>query len=146
MKQLKNMKKYEFLEFATADACFIAYGKSLDDVFANAALAMFEVMTDTKTVKPKIKKEIKVGGEDLKSLMFNWLNELIFYVDTQSMLFSKFDVKINKEKNILKAKVFGEKINPKKHEIREDVKACTYHRMEIKQVDGIWQAQLIVDI
>lgn len=140
------MKKYEFLEFATADICFIAYGKNLDDVFANAALAMFEVMTDTRTVKPKIKKEVEVKGEDLKSLMFNWLNELLFYVDAKCMLFSKFDVKIDKEKNILKAKVFGEKIDLKKHETREDVKAATYHAMEIKQVNNVWQAQVIVDI
>lgn len=140
------MKQFEFLEFATADVVFKAYGKNLTELFKNAALALFEIMVNTKKVEPKIRKKISVKGDDIKSLMFKWLNELIFYVDAQGLAFSKFDVKIDEKKMTLDAEVWGERINPEKHEIREDAKACTYHKMEIKKKKGGWEAQIIIDI
>jgi len=140
------MKKFEFLDFATADVCFRAYGATLDEVFANAALAMFEVMVETKNVAPKVTKEIEVKGEDLKSLMFDWLNELLFYVDSEGLVFSEFDVKVNEKQMTLSAKVSGEQINPQKHTIKTEVKACTYHDMKVEKCDGKWMAQVILDV
>ncbi len=140
------MKKFEFLGFATADICFKAYGKTLEEVFANAALAMFEVIIETENVESIVVKEIKVQGEDLKSLMFEWLNELLFYVDAEGLAFSKFDVRIDENQMRLSAKVSGEPIDQAKHVIKTDVKACTYHSMEIKQMDETWIAQVILDI
>ena len=87
-----------------------------------------------------------VKGNDLQSLMFNWLNELLVYVDGESIVFSDFDVKIDEKKLELDAECKGEKINPKKHKIRTDVKACTYHKMEIGREKEIWKAQVILDI
>ncbi|UZE91812.1 MAG: archease [Methanosarcinales archaeon] len=140
------MKKFEFLDFATADVCFRAYGETQDELFANAALAMFEVMLETKNVAPKVTKEIEVKGEDLKSLMFDWLNELLFYVDSEGLAFSKFDVKVDEKQMKLHAKIFGEPIDAEKHKPKIDVKACTYHNMEIKKRDGKWMAQVILDV
>jgi len=140
------MKKFEFLDFATADVCFRAYGATLDELFANAALAMFEVMVETKSVVPKITKEIKVKGEDLKSLMFDWLNELLFYVDSEGLVFSQFDVSIDEKQMKLRAKISGEPIDTEKHKPKIDVKACTYHDMVIEKRDGKWMAQVILDV
>jgi SHS2 domain-containing protein len=140
------MKKFEFVDITTADTAFVAYGKDLNELFANAALAMFEVMINTKQVKPKIKRGVKVGGNDLQSLMFNWLNELLVFVDAENLAFSQFDVKINEKNLKLEAVCNGEKMDRKKHETRTHVKACTYHKMEIKKVKNIWQAQVILDI
>jgi SHS2 domain-containing protein len=140
------MKKFEFIDITTADTAFVAYGKYLNELFANAALAMFEVMIDTSQIKPKVKKEIKINGNDLQSLMFNWLNGLLVFVDSESLAFSKFDVKIDEKKLRLEAICRGEKIDQKKHETRTAVKATTYHKMEIKKVKDRWQAQVILDI
>jgi SHS2 domain-containing protein len=140
------MKKFEFVDITTADTAFIAYGKDLNELFANAALAMFEVMINTNQVKPKIKREIKVDGDDLVSLMFNWLNVLLIYVDGENLAFSKFDVKIDEKKFNLDAICKGEKIDKKKHETRTAVKACTYHKLEVKKVDDYWKVRVIVDI
>ena len=140
------MKKFEFLEFATADVCFKAYGKTLEEAFANAALAMFEIMLETRNVEQKIVKEIEVKGEDLKSLMFEWLNGLLFYVDAESLAFSRFEVRIDEDQMKLSAKVSGEPIDQAKHRTKIDVKACTYHGMEIKQSDGMWTAQVLIDV
>jgi SHS2 domain-containing protein len=140
------MKKFEFIDITTADVAFIAYGKNLNNLFANAALAMFEVMINTKQVKPKIKRDIKVDGNDLESLMFNWLNNLLIYVDGENLAFSKFDVKIDEKKFNLDAMCKGEIIDNKKHETRTAVKACTYHKLEIKKEKDYWRVRVIVDI
>lgn len=139
------MKKFEFIDITTADAAFIAYGKDLNKLFANAALAMFEVMIDTKQIEPKIERKIKVKAEDLKSLLFSWLNELLVYVDGENLVFSEFDVKIDEKKFLLSAKCKGEKINREKHETRTAVKSCTYHQMKIEKRKE-WSAQVIIDI
>lgn len=140
------MKKFEFLGFATADVCFKSYGRTLGEAFGNAALAMFDVMLETENVKPRIVKKIDVKGEDLESLMFEWLNELLFYVDAESLAFSRFDVHIDENQMRLSAKVSGEPIDQAKHKTKTDVKACTYHGMEIKQINGMWVVQVILDV
>lgn len=140
------MKGFKFIDITTADVAFEAYGKNLSELFANSALAMFEVMINTKQVKPKIKKEVKVSGNDLHSLMFNWLNELLIFYGAENLAFSKFEVKIDEKNLELKARCFGEKINPEKHETRTEVKSCTYHLMEIKKIKSKWKAQVILDI
>ena len=139
--------KFKFLEeLDIADVAFEAYGKDLEELFANAALAMFEVMVNTRQIKSKIEKEVKVDGIDLKSLMFNWLNKLLVFVDSENLAFSHFDVEINEKKLVLKAVCKGEKIDRKKHETKTVVKAATYHKMEIKKVKNLWRAQVILDI
>lgn len=139
------MKKFEFLDITTADTCFVAYGKDLNELFANAALAMLEVIINTKQIKPAIKKEVDAKGIDLQSLMFNWLNELLVYVDAENLAFSEFDVKVDEKKLKLKAVCKGEKMNRKKHETRTHVKAATYHAMKIEK-NEIWRAKVILDI
>lgn len=140
------MKRFEFVDITTADVAFVAYGEDLNELFANAALAMFEVMINTKQVKAIVSKEIKLNGNDLQSLMFNWLNELLVYVDSENLAFSEFKVKTDEKKFSLSAECKGEKIDNKKHEIRTAVKATTYHKMEVKKEKNIWKAQVILDI
>lgn len=139
------MRKFKFVDITTADVAFEAYGKNLNELFANAALAMFEVMVNTKQIKQKIGKEVKVKGNDLQSLMFNWLNELLVFVDSENLAFSKFEVKVNEKNLELEAICYGEEINPEKHETRTEVKAATMHKMIVEKTNG-WKAQVILDI
>jgi SHS2 domain-containing protein len=139
------MKAFEFIDITTADVAFLAYGKDLNELFANAALAMFEVMINTKQVEKKEEEKVYVEGHDLESLMFNWLNELLYVSDSKNLAFSKFDVKIDEKNFKLEAVCKGEEINPQKHETRTVVKAATYHRMKIWKED-VWKAQVILDI
>lgn len=139
-------KKFEFFD-VTADAGFKSYGSTLEEAFENAALATFEVMTDTDSVKPKIKKEIEVKSEDEYALLYDWLSEFLVILDSEFLVFSKFDVKIEKkgEEYILKGTAWGEEFDPKKHESRAEVKAVTYHLMSIKKNNG-YLVQVILDI
>lgn len=142
--------KYEFFD-VTADVGFKAYGETLDIAFGNAAIAMFEVITDTSTVEHKIIKKIKLEAEDECSTLYEWLSELLFLHDTENLVFSKFNVKIyqklRKEKKMfyLEALAFGEKFNPEIHEKRSEVKAVTYHMMKVNLEDNC-DLQVILDI
>jgi len=134
--------KYKFLEH-TADAKFQAYGKSLEEAFSNAALAMFSIMTDTGKVKAKIEKKINVKGDDLKSLLYGFLEELLFLLDSESFILNKIkNIKIKKNKKFaLSAIATGDKISDK-YELHGEVKAVTYSEMEIDKK----MVQVVVDL
>ena len=142
------MKKFEFLEHM-ADAYIAAYGRSLAEAFENAALAMFETMTDTSKVEPKIEDEIEVEGFDEQSLLYNWLESLIVKFEMTGNLYSKFkitDIEKTEGGFRLKAKVWGEQFNPEKHPQKVGIKAVTYHRMEIKKEPEKVTVKFLLDL
>lgn len=140
------MKKYKFLDH-TADVLFEAYGKTLNELFTNSALALEETQVDLKDVKQKTKHIIKLKKDSIEMLLFDFLQELIYLKDKDLLLFSKFKVDIKKNKHFgLKAECFGEKINYKKHELKVDVKAVTLHEFYVKKTKDKWEAHVILDI
>ena len=141
-------KGFKILEH-TADEYIMAYGASLEEAFESAALAMFEVMTDTGTVEPRGKEDIKVEAGDEASLLYTWLERLLIKFDAEGKLYSKFNVhKIGRvgEGFSLKATIWGEIYDPDKHPSRTDVKAVTYHRMEILKEGKKATVKFILDI
>jgi len=148
-KKSKEEKRFNLLDIATADFAFEAFGKDLNELFENAALATMEIMTDTKKIRPKNTVKFSLKSEDIKSLMFDFLSEMPFYKDTKGLVFSRFNVKIKKEDKgySLICKLSGEKWDRTKHEIRTEVKAATYHMMEIEQnkKTKTWRTQVILD-
>ena len=146
----KDMK-FEFFD-VTADVGYRAYGNSLSNAFENAAIAMFEVITDTTTIKHLIEKKIELEAEDKYALFYDWLSELLFYHDAEYLVFSKFDVKIysdvteDTEVYYLVATAWGEEFDPIRHERRSEVKAVTYHMMDIDDENLNVTVQVILDI
>jgi SHS2 domain-containing protein len=148
VRRLDNDKGYEFLEH-TADAYIAAYGKDLAEAFENAAVAMFDVMTDVKAVNPLFEDLVTAEGEDEYSLLYSWLEALLINSETNRMLYSKFRIlEIAKTARGFKldARIWGEKFNPKKHLQKVGVKAVTYHRMEILKTPGKMTLKFILDI
>jgi len=139
-------KKFEFFD-VTADAGFKAYGDTLEEAFENAALATFEVITDTSNVRPEIKRKIQIDSEDEYALLYDWLSEFLVILDSEFMVFSKFKVKIEKKDNgyALEGLAYGEEFDPSTHESRAEVKAVTYHLMDIESDDG-FMVRVILDI
>ena len=141
--------KYKFLDH-TADVMFEAYGKNLENLFVNAALATESIMVNMNTLGEKEDYTISLDNEDVKELLYDFLSELIFVKDTEGLLFKKFNVIIlhkNKKYELI-AHCIGEIINREKHELIDDAKAITKHMFEIKrrEKDDIWKANVIVDI
>jgi len=140
---------FRFLEgIATADVAIEATGKTLEEAFAEAALAMFEVQTNTRKVKPLISKKVEIRSEDKKSLLFDWLSKLIYLRDIEKMFFKKFDVKIKQIDNNfrLDAVVYGEKIDVEEHELKVEVKGVSYTQMEIQEKPGKAKIKVILDV
>lgn len=130
--------RYRFIEH-TADAKFRAFGKSLEEGFSNAALAMTSIMTDYKKIKLKSKHKIKVEGTDIKSLLYNFLEEILFLVETKNFILGKVG-KLKISKNVLVAELVGDDL--RNYEIHNHIKAVTYNEMEVKE-DFV---QVVVDI
>ena len=141
------MYKYTFIDH-TADIGFKIEASSLNELFKGAAILTFDVMTDVKKVKPKIKKNIELQSKEIDRLLFTFIEELIFLKDAVYMLFSKFKVKITQKDELfkLKAEIHGEKIDSKKHELKTDVKAITLHHFYVKKVKNKCVASIILDI
>ena len=140
--------KYKFLEdTAIAESAFEAFGATDAELFENAALAVFEVMADTKKIQPKTKVEINLAAESFEELLFLWLSELVFVKDVQEIVFGKFEAKIKKEKEFeLNAKCFGEHIKYPDKRLRYDVKAVTKHLFSVKKEKGKFKATVVIDI
>lgn len=142
------MPRYKILEkIATADIAFEAYGKNLNELFENAAFAIFEISANVKKINSKIKKIIKLENENVEDLLFDFLSEIIFLKDKDYMIFNKSKIKINKnEKYKLNAEIFGEKISHKKHELKLDIKAITLHMFKIEKTKEGFKALVVVDV
>jgi len=148
MAQNEDFKRFEFLEH-TADVYIAAYGRTLEEAYANAGIALFEVMTDTSKVDPKICEKIEVEGFDYQSLLYNWLEELLYLFEVKSLVFSKINVhSITKRSSgfSLSAEAWGETFDPQRHEQRTLVKAVTYSLMEISKVNGKYVVKFVLDI
>jgi len=153
------VKKFEFLEdIATADVAFEAYGKDLNQLFENSALALFEAMVDTKQVRPISNFQFPISNPTLDGLLFDFLNELVFLKDEKGMVFSKFKLRIEKLQAAslrpelgprvykLQAQIWGEEINPQKHRLKADVKAVTLHQFRVRRTKEGYRARIVVDV
>jgi SHS2 domain-containing protein len=145
---MEKTGKFEFLEH-TADVLIAAHGQKLEEAFENAALAMFEVMTDTTKIDTVQEETVEVEAEDEYALLYSWLEALLVKFEIKGMLFSKFEIdriQDTPDGYKLQASVWGEKFNAEKHPQKVAVKAVTYHRMEIiKEHDQI-TLEFILDI
>jgi protein archease len=134
--------KFKFLEH-TADIKFQAFGKSLEEVFSNCALALIEVMTEEVKIKGVKKKEIVVAGKDNENLLYEFLEEFLVLLDSENFVVSKIEsVKIENGK--LKAVVLGDDVS--NYKFGNDVKAITYNEMFVKEEKGKWVAQVVLDV
>lgn len=140
--------KYKILEdIAIADIAIEAYGKDLNELFENSALAIFEESANIDKVKEKEKKVINLKAKNEEDLLFDFLSEILFLKDTYSMIFKSSKVKITKKVDYkLKAELSGEKIDRKKHELGNDIKAITLHMFKIEKTKKGYKSLVVVDV
>jgi SHS2 domain-containing protein len=137
-------KTFEILDH-TADIGIIAYGADVKELFSNAALALFSLITEPESVEEKLHLDLEVSSEDRDSLLVEWLNELIYFFDANHILFNRFDIE-SLTHNELKATCHGEGFDPLKHKIKRGVKAATYHMLKLDKNSDGYKAQIILDI
>jgi SHS2 domain-containing protein len=136
---------FKYLEH-TADAEFVAYGRTPDEAFVNAARAMFGLVVDFSRVRPVEVREVTLTAGSLEDLLFDWLSELLYLSEVDRLVFSKFEVKITKNGEYwLNAKAYGETVSPR-HEIFLHIKAVTYHDLRVERRNNVYEAQVLLDI
>lgn len=137
-------RPFEIIDI-TADIGIVAHARTLKDTFANAALALFSLITRPEEVKERTSCQVRVTAGDREALLVRWLNELIYLFDTEHLLFSRFDIR-RLGRGTLSATCYGEKADPTRHQLRMGVKAATYHQIQIaKNRDG-YAARVIFDV
>lgn len=134
---------YKSLEHAT-DAIFEVTAPNLEEAFVIAAKSVIETILDVNTIEEKEEKTLVVSGKDLSYLLYNWLEELIILTITDGFAAKRITVNIEKnaEYKIL-ARFWGEQIDIKKHHFKVEIKAPTFHEMEVKQGDTIYMKYLL---
>ncbi len=137
-------KPFEIIDH-TADIGIIAYGADIKQVFANAALGLFNLMGDTDDFKEAIERELELSAEDVEVLLVEWLNELIYILDVEHIFFKRFEVDELTGTQI-RARCFGEKIKPSQHKLKREIKAATYHMLKIDKENSGYKVQVIFDV
>ena len=141
---------FEYLDdVATSDVAFQAWGETVEEMFVAAADAVMNVMVgDLETIAPRQQCIINVTAEDHEMLLFELLQELIFYKDAEQLLLRVNGVSIGVAVQglTLRAETAGEMLDPGRHDLGVDVKAVTMHRYKVEQNDRGWQAMVILDI
>jgi len=138
------MKPYRFIDDLTSDVMFEAKGRTLNEAFENAATALFDIIAQVEKVKAEKPVKVSVKGLNLEDLMFNWLQELITLVDTEEMFFSRFEVKVDEEKNRLNATCYGEDAEAEKSGTL--VKAVTYYKYKFEKTKDGYRVNVSLDI
>ena len=141
---MDNQKKYRITKHQTELAVRIT-GSSQADLFANSALALFDVMTDPTAIEIKERIPLEVEGSDRDDLMVNWMRELLYLYQGSGYLLKEFKISQVKD-TIVKAEVCGEKIDPDRHEIKQEIAAVAFHKSRMGKTGNQWIAQVIFEL
>jgi len=121
----------------------VAYGKSLAEAFANAAYGLFSLIVEPNKVKERESRKVTVQAQDAESLLFNWINELIYIFEVERLLFKSFDITEFTGQS-LEATCWGEKYDPSRHQLKTGVKSATYHMLKVDGEKN--RVQVIFDV
>jgi SHS2 domain-containing protein len=141
---------YHYLDhIATADVAFKAYGSSMEEAFISAARATLNVMVENvDEVKPRTQRSFSLEAESAEMLLFDFLQELLFFKDAEQLLLRVRSVKVTHGDACwtINAHAAGEKIEESRHDMLVDVKAVTLHQFDLHQTTDGWQATVVLDI
>ena len=138
------MKTYELIDH-TADVGVKAYGKTISEAFENAAKGMFDIITDSSEIENIGQYNLELEAPDLEQLLVDWLSDLLFLNSAKNLVFGFFKIELDEKNSKLSAKVFGEKFNISKHKAGAEIKAVTYHMLEVKKKKP-FHVQVLFDI
>lgn len=138
------MRSYETIDH-TADVGIIARADSLPALFEAAAEGMCSFILDAASVENRAWLERRVEAEGADNLLVAWLNDLLSVIAAEAFAPRVFVVDELSEGR-LRATVHGEPVDPDRHRFRLDVKAATYHQLEVRRDDGGWRARVIFDV
>ncbi len=138
------MERYKVFDH-TADLGLEIYGKTVKELFANAAFAVFDSITDLQCVSSTVAREIIVEGEGWEDLLVNYLREVLYMFNGEGLLLKECAI-IEIDPQHLQGRVSGELFNPSKHRINTEIKAVTYHQITVRETPEMWTGRVILDV
>jgi len=138
------MKKYQLIDH-TADFGIHVFGSDPKELFANAAYAVFDVLTEIDLLKGTDSAGLQVTGDDWADLMVNWLRELLYLWNGKELLVKAVRIQSLSEAS-LSANIAFDPFDPDRHEIKTEIKAVTYHQIQVSGGPEGWEAKIIFDI
>ena len=138
------MRRYELLDH-TADIGIVAFGGDLPEAFGSAAYAMFDILVDIGEIKEIDKYDLHVFANSIEELLVTWLDELLYRYETERFVCKRFVINDMDDRSLY-AIVFGEKIDPDRHEVKTEIKNVTYHQLRVEETDEGWEVQVIFDV
>ncbi|OLD50629.1 MAG: hypothetical protein AUI83_11345 [Armatimonadetes bacterium 13_1_40CM_3_65_7] len=138
------MKAFETFEH-TADVGLIARGRTLRELFANAARGLVDLMVDPEGLREEIQMQVTVSAGDREALLVGWLNELLYLLDTRRFLARRSRI-TDLSDTTLTGELVGDTVDPGRHRVRRMIKAATYHGLSLREANGLWEARIILDL
>ena len=138
------MKTYEPIDH-TADVGIRSFGETLEELFRNAAVGMFDIIADLGTVGTTATREIRLSASNLEELYLSWHQELLFRSAVDGVVYKEFIFRDISETTLL-ASVRGEKFNPDKQSLKKEIKAATYHALKVQKTKEGWVGEIIFDV
>ena len=143
----KKETNYEYFD-TTADIGIKIESNTINEAFKASAKATLNLITDTEKLEEKITKEIKITSEDEYALLYDWITELLILLDSENYMTKKCNIQITKENDEYKLEgiLTGDIYNTEKYSYKTEVKAITYHEMEIKIAPENVSIKFILDL
>lgn len=128
-----------------ADVGFRARGRTREELFENAALAMMTLACDPAGLEERETREIEATGEDDESLLYGWLADILAVQDAEQMFFRRAEVTAA-EPGSVRGRVHGERYDKQRHRAGTYIKAVTMHQLWVRQTAQGWEAQVFLDV
>ena len=145
-REIQDMGHVEFIDH-TADVGMAIEAGDLNDLFRSAAQGLLGyIIANPQEIQAIVWDSTSIQADSLSELLVNWLNELIFLIETKHRVYQSFEVAINPERCELVARIAGEPLDSSRHQVDHEVKAVTRHEARVEQNPNGWQAQVLLDI
>lgn len=138
------MTRFSFLDHPS-DIGILAQGSNREEALVAASEGLAHILVNPEPFRPLEERQFSVLGSDEEAQIVNWLNEILFYLDSEGLVFTRFTIDEWTPAGIT-GRAAGEKFDPGRHELRTSVKAATYHQLESKATATGWEIRVFVDV
>lgn len=137
-------KRYEQFSH-TADIGVRVFGKTLKELFENAAFAMFDILADLEGLGGEITQDFEITALNYEELLISWLDELLYNFYAKNIIFYKFEV-MELSEDVIRAKAFGRSVSENRNRLKTEIKAATYYNLKIIKKDDYYEVDIIFDV
>lgn len=137
-------KRYEQFSHTT-DIGVKVFGKTLKELFENAAFAMFDILADLEGIKGEVTQDFELTAPNYEELLISWLDELLYHFYAKNTIFYKFEV-TELSDDVIKAKAYGRLVSENRNRLKTEIKAATYYNLKIIKRDDYYEVDIVFDV